>query len=257
MDINDEILMALADGELDEPQRSSVEAAVAADPAIARRVADFRAQRSRLVAEFAPQLGEPVPERLLAVMRRGGAPSAKVVDLTERRAARRLRGALRNLSWAEVGAIAASLVVAVLVGVEAVHDDGRGALRLSAGGLLADRQVAAALTSQLAESEPADAAVRVGISFVNRHGDLCRTFIARGEGGVAGIACRDRGEWRVGIAEPVRLPSGSPEGGSVRMAQGEIPASVMRAVEDQIRGEPLDAAAERAARDAGWRAPTR
>ena len=36
------------------------------------------------------------------------------------------------------------------------------------------------------------------------------------------------------------------------MAQAEIPTNVMRAVEDQISGEPLDADAERAARDAGW-----
>jgi hypothetical protein len=40
---------------------------------------------------------------------------------------------------------------------------------------------------------------------------------------------------------------------SARMAAAQWPPAVLREVQDHIRGEPLDAAGEQAARDRGWR----
>ena len=48
MNVDDETLMAFADGELPEARAAEVAAAVAADPALAARVERFRAVRTRL-----------------------------------------------------------------------------------------------------------------------------------------------------------------------------------------------------------------
>src|SRR5262245_3051613 len=69
MQPSDETLMAYVDDELAPTERAAIDASVADDPAIAARVATFRAQRERLARAFAPVLDEPVPERLIAVAR--------------------------------------------------------------------------------------------------------------------------------------------------------------------------------------------
>ncbi|MFN3843995.1 MAG: zf-HC2 domain-containing protein, partial [Rehaibacterium terrae] len=63
MRISDERLMAYVDGELDAAQAAQVEAAIAADPALAAAVARQRRLRERLRAAFDPVLDQPVPER--------------------------------------------------------------------------------------------------------------------------------------------------------------------------------------------------
>jgi len=80
--IPDEKLMAYADGELDAVERAQVEAAIDADPSLARRVEKHRALRSKVSSAYASVLDEPVSERLLNAVR--GAPAAarddRVVD---------------------------------------------------------------------------------------------------------------------------------------------------------------------------------
>ena len=48
MKFSDELLIAFVNGELAEPARAAVERALRADPAIAARVAQHRARRSRV-----------------------------------------------------------------------------------------------------------------------------------------------------------------------------------------------------------------
>jgi len=109
----DERLMAYVDGELAPDERVDVERALAADPALATRVARERALRARIDAAFAPELEEPVPERL----RRAALPPT-VVDLSVSRARRRwpLARDRDAASWGVWGGIAASLVVGVIIG---------------------------------------------------------------------------------------------------------------------------------------------
>jgi anti-sigma factor RsiW len=54
MNFDDETLMAYADGELDGTARAAVEAAMAADAALAERVARHHELRRRLQAAFEP-----------------------------------------------------------------------------------------------------------------------------------------------------------------------------------------------------------
>ena len=60
---SDEILMAYADGELDEATRRAVEEAMRKDAALARRVAQHKAMRNDVFAAYAPVAEEAVPPR--------------------------------------------------------------------------------------------------------------------------------------------------------------------------------------------------
>ncbi len=59
MNIPDDILMAFADGELDEATRRMVETAERDDPDVRRRLATHRQLRARLQTAFAATLEEP------------------------------------------------------------------------------------------------------------------------------------------------------------------------------------------------------
>jgi len=64
--VSDADLSAYADGQLAPEQMAVVEAALARDPELAMRVADYRAQSGLLRDALDTVLAEPIPERLLA-----------------------------------------------------------------------------------------------------------------------------------------------------------------------------------------------
>ena len=66
--IDEAMLIALVDGELDEVNRRRVERAVADDPALAARLEAHQRLRARLSSHYAPVAQEPVPERLRALL---------------------------------------------------------------------------------------------------------------------------------------------------------------------------------------------
>ena len=63
--VSDADLNAYADGQLAPEQMAAVEAALARDPELAMRVADYRAQSGLLRDALDPVLAEAIPERLL------------------------------------------------------------------------------------------------------------------------------------------------------------------------------------------------
>lgn len=248
--------MAYVDGELDEEKRAAVAQAVATDPEVARRVAQQRLLRASLQAAFSGVLEEPVPEHLVRTARTApaGAHSDPVADLASARAARvgtveaRLRRALPQ--W---GALAASLVVGVVIGARFLGTGAEGLLVTQRGQLVAHGALAHALTDQLASSQAANAQVQIGVSFKAHSGEYCRTFsLSRDAGsgpGLAGLACRSRGDWLVDVL----ARNASAESGAYRQAGTALPSALSQAVDAAITGEPLDAKDERAARDRGWR----
>ncbi|MEO8674797.1 MAG: anti-sigma factor [Casimicrobiaceae bacterium] len=64
--VSDSDLNAFADGQLSPERTAVVEAALARDPELAARVAEFRAQSASLRDALDPVLAEPIPARLLA-----------------------------------------------------------------------------------------------------------------------------------------------------------------------------------------------
>ena len=97
MKVTDEMLMALADGELDPGTAGDVRRAVDADPALQRRIAEFKETRVLAKEAFGGALEEAVPDRLVAAV--------------ARKSGRRWWAArpLANRAWLPIGAaIAAS-----------------------------------------------------------------------------------------------------------------------------------------------------
>lgn len=244
MTFSDEILMAYADGELDAATRAAVEAAMATDPQVAQRVARQRALRGRLRAAFDPVLDEPLPERLLESVRGAPAPrpAANVIPLK--------RKAAPHWSWPQWGAIAAGLVGGALLGPLLLRTPAGAALVTRDGQVLASGALARALTEQLASNQPPGAPVQIGVSFRARNGDYCRTFVLREKSALAGLACRGHETWRLEVLAQNPTSPAAPAG--YRPAGSALPASVTRTLDELVQGEPLDAAAEAAARARGW-----
>jgi anti-sigma factor RsiW len=253
MTISDETLMAFADGELDDAARAAVELALRTDPQLAKRVAEHRALRQRIQAAYSAELSEPVPERLLsAAKRRADASGTNVVNLQDARAAM-ARDAARarplRTWWRPAGSIAASLIIGLGLGYGRWHQS--APLTRNAGGaLVASGQLAQGLSQQLAADGSAAAAVQIGISFLARSGDYCRTFVLSGAISPAGVACHHGQEWQI-LTLSQSAASGSATAG-YRTAASEMSPAILQAVQELISGEPLDATAEAAARSKGW-----
>jgi anti-sigma factor RsiW len=276
MTIPDETLMAYADGELEPAQRVEVEAAIAADSSLARRVEQHQALRKKLSAAFDPVLTETIPEALMASVRstpasrpaseQSGAPSAAreatVTDLRRVRAARaaeakeaasarRADVPRRPWTWVEWTAMAASLATGAVVAHLALNSPNANRLGTTNGQLVAQADLAEALSTQLASSEPTSAPVQIGFSFKSKAGGTCRTFTVKEANTLGGLACRQGDAWHVEALANVPATAGS--NGGFRPAGASLPAAVLTAAEQQIEGEPLDAAGEVAARQRDWK----
>lgn len=103
--VDDVMLMAYVDGELDAATSRQIERTLEADPALAGRARLFRESASLLRGAYAHTLHEAVPERLTAAAAGAAAPPARnVVALAPRRTTRRIIG------WAIAASVAAFVV---------------------------------------------------------------------------------------------------------------------------------------------------
>jgi hypothetical protein len=257
MTISDETLMAYADGELDAAARAAVESAMREDPQIETRVAAHRKLRRKVQAAYSAELSEAIPERLLAAARGVESTRSNVVNLQDARAAmERSASRARPLrpQWRTAGTIAASLVAGVGLGFFMWGHTESPLMRSAGGALVARGQLAQALSNQLAAEQSRSSAVQIGVSFRAKSGDYCRTFALSGAVSPSGLACRHGGEWQVQAL--TQEPGMAGESG-YRTAGSAMSATVLKFVEGQIVGEPLDQAGEKAARQRGWSATDR
>ncbi|MHB1271712.1 MAG: anti-sigma factor family protein [Rhodanobacter sp.] len=248
--IDEDTLQAYVDGELDAAGAARIDAALAHDAVLARRVQQARALRAQVRAAFDPVLEEPVPPRLSALLRPAPPHAATAATPFAAAAGRRGFGAGRRRAprrWLmPTAAVAASIAVLAVAlwwrpgGLVRVHDG-----RQFAAGALSD-----ALDRALASEPDPRAPISIGLSFRGADGRICRTFIDRARPAMAGLACHDdAGGWSL----PVLSAAEKPAGGELRQAASALPPDVQAAVDARIRGEAFDAQQERAARDAGWR----
>lgn len=241
MNIPNETLMAYVDGELEPSARADVEEAMGNDPDIERRVAQLRNQRTRIQSAYAAELAEPVPERLLAALRQSSRTAeSKVV----RRQPNRSR-------WRYVASMAASVLVVVGAGYFAWHRSQSVMIKEVGGSLLASGSLANGLSDQLAGESATASTVDIGLSFLAKSGDYCRTFSISGRGAGSGLACRHANQWVIrALAQPT---TGLGSDSQYRTAGSSLSPAILAAVQEQIAGDPLDRAAEIAARRQGWR----
>ena len=223
---DDEMLMAYADGELDPITAKRVERAIADNAALADRVQAHRRLRVMVGGAFAGVAEEPVPDRLVSLVRGNVVPFP-----TSRRTAVR---------WPQAAAIAAALALGVGLGSQIGE---RGSVATQGGALVASGSLARALDVQLAS---ATGETRVPVSFRDTRGRLCRVFDAPA---ADGIACRQGDAWTL-----VRTRSGEAPGVATEYRQaGSADAALLAEAQDLMAGDPLDAATEARAREAGWR----
>lgn len=232
-------LMAYVDGECDADERARFEAAMADDPTLAAEVAAERALRVRLHDAYAPVLDEPIPARFAALM---APPPAEATDL----AAHRARRAAPSHRGAPRFALAAALALLALA-LWSLRPPS-SAVRMQDGALVAGDGLARSLDHGLASAPEAGARVSIGLTFRDDAGAICRSFSLHDGSGLAGLACRSGDGWRVDV-----LARGETDAGEVRQAAADVPAAVQAGIDARLRGGAFDAAAERAARDAGWR----
>jgi anti-sigma factor RsiW len=207
--IDDEILMAYVDGELDEIAAREVEASIAADPDLAETVRSLRDSAMSLHAAFAEPMRGQVPDRLIATIESGFAA--------------RKRKTARS-SWyghPAYAAMAASIAVLVLgLGGTYVFVDRQVEQRLAKleAARAADRDIiqatiATALEKQLSGVPVAWRNPESGSSgqvepvrtFRNAAGQWCREYVLETDVRLGGarsetrraIACREpEGRWR-------------------------------------------------------------
>jgi hypothetical protein len=239
---DDETLMRRVDGELSPEAGAAIDAAAAADPALAARLDALRRLRT-LAREAVPIAPDPRDRDLARLIAASDPrPSPLAPRLIER-----LRAAFAPRHapvWA--GLAAACFVAGLSIGWLGGGEADRG-FNVGQGGAIADAGLIRVLDTRLT-ADGADAGGRaVGLTFRDADGRWCRTFQS-GEAGVAGLACREAEQWTLQALAPFSAPAGP-----LRTASADIPAPVLAAVDAALAGDPLDAAAETRARDAGWK----
>lgn len=229
--MTEEQIIAYVDGELGPIEALRFERAIEADPAMAAEVERHRRLRAIVAGHFAPVTAEPLPERLTALL------DSNVLAFPAKRK-----------SWFGEGGRYTALAATLVAGLIAGHLLPLGPsapIGEKGGAVVAQGDLAKALDSQLASAEQGGA-YRIGVSFRSSDRRYCRTFT--GTVG-AGIGCRGDDGWAL-----ERFVSNAPEGvaGEYRQA-ASASADVLAAAQEMMAGDPLDAAAEKAAQARGWR----
>ena len=232
MTIDDERFFAWLDGELPKDEAALVEAEVARSPELARAARQHRAMQARLKATFDPIAEAPVPDRIR--------PKADLIDFAAAKGKRERRHWGSPAQWA---AMAATLAIGV-IGGRMMAPASHGPVEVQGGRIYAAAALDRALGSELA-SVPSSGPVRIGLTFRDQAGEICRTFA---DPQSSGLACRNDGRWQVrGL-----FAASEGQGGSYRMAAGMDP-NLAALVGSTIAGEPFDAAREKAAKERGWK----
>jgi len=233
MTLSKEILMQFVDGELSPGETSRIEAELANDAEARAFVEAQTALRREFGDAFSPIMDERIPDRLLAA----------VADTPVSWRWRLRQGFSRPNAWLWTGVpAAAALALGLIIGVFVVPS---GPIATRNGMLVAQGSLADALNTQLASAAPANGP-HIGISFRAKDGRTCRTFEASG---AAGIACHSGTQWNVAAL----ASSNTESSGTYHMAGSAMPDVIRDAAGGMIDGAPFDAAAERQARDRGWK----
>ncbi|HMO77467.1 MAG TPA: anti-sigma factor [Sphingopyxis sp.] len=224
-------IAAFVDGDLDDLTARRIAREAESDAALAAEIARHRGLRETLAVHYAPVLDEAVPDRLRALL-----SDAAPVDtsLAARREAKRLRFAPAH--W---GAVAAALVLGLTVGLKPWTP--AGPVAVEGGMLIAAGPLAEALDTQLASNQASGGAVRIGLTFRDGEGRICRSFESAA---IDGIGCRRADGWTL-----EHTLGGSAAGEYRQASSGALAALAAGMMAD----EPLDAAGEKAAREGGWR----
>lgn len=265
LDLDDHTLLAYLDGELDDAQCAAVEAACAAQPALAQRLDQLALSDERVRRSYQAVLEEPVPPHLIAAILNAPDPrSRRAGNPTVRPPERRWTAWLAPLwaGWGGRGAAAFASVALLAVGAMVawnLHPGADDGWALKAGEPLQDRSLLVALETAPSgrEVEAAGRQFQVLASFERPQGGFCREFNASENGADPadhlGVACRSGpGRWTLEVLATENRPA-DPQHGGYRTAserQFEVVDGWRLA---HTRGQPMEPAQERALIERGWR----
>ena len=246
--LDDETLMAFADGELDEVTAARVARAIADDPELAKEVEMFRAARARAAEALQPLAREPVPAGLSLSV------AAMIERDREARAAANspsrvvpLRREVRHRP-APAWLMPMAAAIVLLVG--------------GSGGYFLGSQLTAPVPAEFASIDdpaiiqalseiPSGKAMDVPgtgrtiepvLSFQLEDGTLCREYKLKGPDakGVISIACLEQNNWKTHLLMAATRPE-----------EGYVPAGSAETIDAYLAsihaGSPLDGPAEDAA----------
>jgi hypothetical protein len=230
----EEEFFAWLDGELSGEVAERVAARVAATPELAARAEQHRRLAVGLRGAFDDVMSADVPPPKMQ--------SGEVIDLREAATRRNARRGWPAAS--QLAAMAASLLIGVIAGEMLFSDHPETSVAVENGKLVAAGGLSSALDTQLA-SAPSREGTRIGLTFRDSAGNICRSFA---DAASSGLACRDGSSWKLrGL-----FPASEGQAGDYRMAAGSDPR-LAALVEETMTGEPFDAEQEQAVRDSGWR----
>lgn len=189
--IDDDILMALADGELEASRAAEVQAALKQDAALRARLQQMQDTDALLRAAVAPALD--MPERLTMLLQQ---PS-NVIAMPAN--ASRAQGAPHKQWWLPAGAAVAAALAVWLTGSAILSESGGWLRHVDDGVAISGPLQAAAIGTRSGGLVTAgDLSVRPVVSFVANDGRACRELHVRDKEMAARIvACRDlhEDEW--------------------------------------------------------------
>jgi len=236
---SDEVLMAFADGELDEQVAATVEQAMTSDPVAARRIIEFLRSRRLIRAAYSRETAADVPAELRAAVQAQIDRFEGHVRLQEPSGSQTLRGvppAGRRLGTALAATVAA---VAVATAGYLAGRQGLPSPPSDPMAYLAAPEVSRALSGSLSgqEQDLPFGRIRLISTFRMADGSLCREFKLQAPSGTAdAVACRAN-EWLITFA----LASGTTGGAYVPSSGGDLMAGYLQNIG---AGQPLLDAAE-------------
>jgi hypothetical protein len=246
-DFSDETLVAFADGELDAANGAALEAALDHDPALAKRLAVFRASRDVLKATLGPIEREAVPDHLMRFVMTGD-------ETHPQQRARSIRPVSR---FALPMAAALALIVAggggYWMGSRSGSQPESGTFAVAAAAEPELQRMLAAAPDGTARAwkESGHAGEIVLRATYRTRAGICRSFALSDSTGVrsviGGVACVGPSGWQTRV---VGLEPSSDGGIRPASGVGHAAEAFLDSVEAQ---DPLDTAAVRDLMMKGWR----
>lgn len=283
--LTDEILMAYADGILDNDAQAWVETQLPTDEESRRRVEIFRATGTRLAQLYSKPMLEPVPSHLVDFVLQYGKdstastkpPRSKAIPIAwhEKLISRRTwekafsragweKRLPKAVTWQLAVASAATLFIGASAGWMLHGSGGAEGSRLTAfqhGQIYAEGDLAYVLEtmpsnspSRIGGGAQDSTVVRASLTFKSRGGGFCREYETETANGnrFAGLACREpSGKWAIQVH--VAETAGTPNTGTSPAAGSAHEEALDPIVDRMIAGIAFGKNEENAAIASGWK----